>query len=206
VRFSGTPSNPTDQNIEIKETPKKQGLKSRLGTVMGRRKNAAPPALGSAEKPKKDRNRSSLMPFRRGDSSRSQQGTESTPVSGRDLTTSMSREPTQSSMQRLEADRPSTGIANTEGQQHTPRGSAVMNGTTSRENHDDVNRPGAPFNQTPPSNNVLTPSAQVKSSSEIDYKIAHSHFLATARTQCHPTISCLALGCHISCSTRGRSN
>ncbi len=153
----------TNQASETKETPKKQGLKSRLGTVMGRRKNAAPPAA-SAEITKKDRNRSSLMPFRRGDSSRSQPDTEKPSVAGRDLTPVISREkpkPTETSVPRIEIDQRSLARADTEGQQRTPVVPAVVNGLTSAESHASATGISPPVSQTPPPNNIFTPPSQV---------------------------------------------
>lgn len=56
---------------------KKPGVKSHLGTVIGKRKNAGRWPITPAQMIKKERNRASSMPFRRGDSSKSQQGAES---------------------------------------------------------------------------------------------------------------------------------
>lgn len=78
-----------DRVPQTPETPQKSklgGLK-RLGTVMNRRKSMAPPPPPSEKKKEKGR---SLLPFRRGDSSRSFQDLEET---GADLSQRNSREP-----------------------------------------------------------------------------------------------------------------
>jgi F-BAR domain only protein len=164
--------NPANHIAEIKETPKKHGLKSRLGTVMGRRKNAAPPPVPSAEKMKKERNRTSFMPFRRGDSSRSHADTENASVTGRDLTPVVSSEDAKletPSMQGMEMDRQSSLRTDPEGRQRTPTGSAFVNGTSNTENQSEV---ASPIAQTPPSNNVVTPPPQVTSFSGIFYGLS----------------------------------
>ncbi|KAF7506121.1 hypothetical protein GJ744_012185 [Endocarpon pusillum] len=141
---------------EIKKTPKKQGLKSRLGTVMGRRKNVAPAPIPSAEKPKKERNRSSLMPFRRGDSSRSQPDSEAVSVTSRNMAPPISEETTRptSSMRRPEtANRPSTRSENVR-QEQTYMGSALVNGTSSAKNHADITGTNASVNQATTTNTV----------------------------------------------------
>lgn len=87
-RLSST-SGPDRSAAASDPTPTKSklgGLK-RLGTVMGRRKSAMPPP----PTPEKKKDRRSMMPFRRGDSSRSFQDLEE---SGRDLTPITSQEPT----------------------------------------------------------------------------------------------------------------
>ncbi|KPI43625.1 uncharacterized protein AB675_6658 [Cyphellophora attinorum] len=88
-RMSSTSGQGQDQVGALPDaTPSKSklgGLK-RLGTVMGRRKNTMPPP----PTPEKKKDRRSMMPFRRGDSSRSFQDLEE---SGRDLTPATSREP-----------------------------------------------------------------------------------------------------------------
>lgn len=78
------------------QTPSKSklgGLK-RLGTVMSRRKSTMPPP----PTPEKKKDRRSMMPFRRGDSSRSFQDLEE---SGRDLTPVQSEQPSHGSLQQL---------------------------------------------------------------------------------------------------------
>lgn len=65
---------------DSKDVMKRPGLKSRLGTVMSRKRGAvAPSNQAPADKAKKDRNRASFMPFRRGENtkSRSNLGNES---------------------------------------------------------------------------------------------------------------------------------
>ncbi|ETN43550.1 uncharacterized protein HMPREF1541_02709 [Cyphellophora europaea CBS 101466] len=78
------------------QTPTKSklgGLK-RLGTVMSRRKSTMPPP----PVPEKKKDRRSMMPFRRGDSSRSFQDLEET---GRDLTPVQSHQPSHGSITQL---------------------------------------------------------------------------------------------------------
>jgi F-BAR domain only protein len=80
------------------QTPSKSklgGLK-RLGTVMSRRKSNMPPP----PTPEKKKDRRSMMPFRRGDSSRSFQDLEET---GRDLTPVQSEQPSHGSLQQLQS-------------------------------------------------------------------------------------------------------
>lgn len=151
----------TDDISESKEAPKKQGLKSRLGTVMGRRKNTAAPPTTSAEKMKKERNRTSLMPFRRADSSRSQPGAEDVSVARKDLAPVVSEdeaEPTELPVRRGQADRRPTG---TEGWERTPVASTVVNGTTSMENEPGATKASNPVQQTQTSNAALIPPNQV---------------------------------------------
>jgi hypothetical protein len=140
------------------------GLKSRLGTVMGRRKNTAsvPPPVPSVEKAKKDKNRSSLMPFRRGDSSRSQQDSPGTLNTGRDLATPSSTEeakPSESSKRSFDSDKLLPMPAKAAQRQDIPQSSVVVNGTT---NHVNVTSTNNPYDQTSSSNNVPPPSTQVR--------------------------------------------
>lgn len=154
---------PTNQASETKETPKRHGLKSRLGTVMGRRKNAAQPTLppvASAEKTKKERNRSSLMPFRRGDSSRSRPSGEAISVTSRNPTPAISEEtvkPGASSMRRPDTANRTSPLTDNVGQQRTYMGSALVNGTNSMGNHADVPGGNAPVDQNP-TNSGVTPN------------------------------------------------
>jgi F-BAR domain only protein len=197
----------TDNASEPKETPKKQGLKSRLGTVMGRRKNPAPPPAAGMEKMKKERNRSSLMPFRRRDSSKSRQGNEDAGLGGRPLTPAFSTEtaqPTASPARNVDVDRQSSVRTQTESRQQMPMGSAVVNGTTALGNQFEATRINAPVNQTPVSNNAFAPPTQV-SSVRLLQETSLLTLIATSRTQRHTTIPCSAHGCHISCSARSGS-
>ena len=73
-----------DRGAESTPTKSKLGGLKRLGTVMSRKKSMDPPPT-----PEKKKDRRSMMPFRRGDSSRSFQDLEE---SGRDLTPAASRE------------------------------------------------------------------------------------------------------------------
>lgn len=152
---------------EAKQTPKKQGLKSRLGTVMGRRKNAPPSTIISAEKPKKGRNRSSLMPFRRGDNARSQLGTEDTSMAGRPVSPAISRregDPTLSSMRPVQTDQLPPGPTDVEAQPTTPVSSALVNGITSVESHSNIAEVGGTLNRAPSFDNKnLTLPQQVTS-------------------------------------------
>jgi F-BAR domain only protein len=174
-------SKPSNQISAPKETPKKHGLKSRLGTVMGRRKNAAsaaaPPPVPSAEKARKDRNRSSLMPFRRGDSSKSQPGGEFASVTNRNPTPAISEETTQpreSSMRRPDTASHSSNMTDTVVQQQRMyTGSAMVNGTHPMGNHADAAGVGAPVNQNP-SDNGLTPEQVISSRSSMQFSLLTS--------------------------------
>jgi F-BAR domain only protein len=156
------PFKPPNHNPEPKETPKKHGFKSRLGTVMGRRKNTSspvPPPVPSAEKAKKDRNRSSLMPFRRGDSSKSQAGGDVASVTHRNQTPVISEEttrPGESFMPTSEAASHASNTNDTVGQQRTHSSKAMVNGGSPMENHADVAGGSAPVNQNPSSNGLTT--------------------------------------------------
>ncbi len=124
---------------------------------MGRRKNAAPPPITSSEKPK-ERNRSSFMPFRRGDSSRSQPDSEAISVTSRSMVPTISEETNRptSSMRRPEtAKRPSARSENA-GQERTYMGSALVNGTASTQSDVNVNVTGtsASVNQAVTTNTV----------------------------------------------------
>lgn len=159
----------TDGAPGIKETPKKKpGLKSRLGTVIGRRKNTAPPPVPGAENPKKDKNRSSLMPFRIGDSSRSRHGNAGAAMMGykiRSPAASMERaQPTDSYIQSHDANRQLSVQAHTEGQQQQISiSSAAVNGITAIDTHPEATRTNASLHQTPIPNNLFTPPTQVSS-------------------------------------------
>ncbi len=149
---------------------------------MGRRKTPAPPPAAGMEKMKKERNRSSLMPFRRGDSSRSRQGTEDAAVGSRPLTPAFSTEraqPTYFSPRNVDLDRQSSVLAHNEGQQETPMVSAIANGTTTMRNQPEA----ASINVTADNpnsvqNNVFTPPTQVSSLSPFQSLATYtcSHF------------------------------
>ena len=133
---------------------------------MGRRKNTAPPSVPGAEKMRKGKYRSSIMPFRRGDSSRSRHGNEDPATGGKTLipATSMERaQPAESSIRNLDANRQSPVRTHSEGQQQTPMSSAAVNGTTAIETQAEATRTNAPLNQTPAPNNVTTLPTQVSS-------------------------------------------
>lgn len=121
-----------DRLVPLPETPKEKklsGLK-RLGTVMGRRKNAAPPPLPSE---KKKESRKSFAPFRRQESSRSFQGLDST---GRDLTPVTSQDdragsrrdserPPQTQESRASDAAPPPALNGIAGAQHTDQSSTL---------------------------------------------------------------------------------
>lgn len=155
----------TDDCSATKQSPKKQGLRSRLGTVMGRRQNPTPPPVPSAEKAKKDRNRSSFMPFRRGDSSRSQQESESKSTMGRHPTTTSSVEQSQQaepSTQRFFEDENRLPLPTiVDQQQNVATDLVALNGTNAMVDHAGTTTNGASFKQTTSSSNALIPSNQV---------------------------------------------
>ena len=166
--FLLNPSKLTGPAFEAKQTPKRQGLKSRLGTVMGRRKNAPPSPSASAEKPKKGKNRSSLMPFRRGESSRNQLDAEGTSTAGRPVSPAIPRRegnPTESSMRPVQTDQLPSGPTDVEAPPMTPVSSALVNGIMSAESHNNVAEVGGTPNRAPSFDNILTRPQQVTSPS-----------------------------------------
>jgi len=115
--------------------------------------------MPSAEKAKKDRNRSSLMPFRRGDSSKSQTGGDVASVTNRNPTPVISEEttrPGESFMQLIEPVSHASNMADAVGQQRTHSSTAMVNGTSPMENHADAAGRSAPVNQNPSSNGLAT--------------------------------------------------
>lgn len=148
---------------------------------MGRRKNAAVSPISSAGKPKKEKNRSSLMPFRRGDSSRSEPDTERASMSGRPLTPIISGgqgEPTESTMRPAETDQRPSVPTNVEAQQSIPLSAELANGIIGAENKANAAEISGQVDQTPSSNHVLPPG-QVISSFELHIDCLlmwHSHY------------------------------
>lgn len=129
------------------ETPKKPGLKSRLGTVIGRRKNLGAPPATPAERMKKERNRASFMPsFRRGDSSKSQQNAETLSQLG-DWTTGAGRQSSQ-------VDHASTASVD-EGRLKPT--TSVTNGTTNEARPNDIITPIESNRSAQVSNSVEQP-------------------------------------------------
>lgn len=145
---------------------------------MGRRQNSTPPPIPSAEKSRKDRNRTSLMPFRRGDSSRNQQeGARKTTV-GRDSTTTSSVEQSQQAnpptQRRFEDENRLPLPTIVDQQQHVATGPALLNGTKAMVSHADTTTTnGASFKQTTSSNNAPIPANQVISSEDHIKQIAN---------------------------------
>lgn len=121
--------------VLVPEPPKEKklsGLK-RLGTVMGRRKNAAPPPVPTEKK--KERTRS-FVPFRRQESSRSFSDLETT---GQDLSPVTSRDGRTSS--RHDSERPPQTQESRTRETLSP---PALNGTTTRTSDSD-----APLSQVP---------------------------------------------------------